>query len=213
MKVELLNIFGNDEMVSDCARVSYQKEASNYSDEQNNKLINFLARENHWSPFSHPKLQFRLQIPIYIERQLIKTQAGVEYNSISGRYVDFSDTYYEIEQFRTQSKDSKQGSGEDLSKWRNELALNIQKDIIMRCSAAYDELLLLGVSKEQARSVLPLSLETTMIWTGSLYSFIRLYKQRTKSDAQKEINMVVSMMMEELKKTDNFKYSLKAFGL
>ena len=213
MKVELLNIFGNDEMVADCARVSYQKEASNYSDEQNEKLINFLARENHWSPFSHPKLQFRLQIPIYIERQLIKTQAGVEYNSISGRYVDFSDTYYEIEQFRTQSKDSKQGSGEDLSKWRNELALNIQKDIIMRCSAAYDELLLLGVSKEQARSVLPLSLETTMIWTGSLYSFIRLYKQRTKSDAQKEINMVVTIMMEGLKKTDNFKYSLKAFGL
>ena len=111
MKVELLNIFGNDEMVADCARVSYQKEASNYSDEQNEKLINFLARENHWSPFSHPKLQFRLQIPIYIERQLIKTAAGVEYNSISGRYVDFSDTYYEIQQFRTQSKDSKQGSG------------------------------------------------------------------------------------------------------
>ena len=71
MKVELLNIFGNDEMVADCARVSYQKEASNYSDEQNEKLINFLARENHWSPFSHPKLQFRLQIPIYIERQLV----------------------------------------------------------------------------------------------------------------------------------------------
>jgi len=213
MKVELLEVFGNDEMVANCARVSYQKEASNYSDEQNEKLINFLARENHWSPFSHPRLQFRLQIPIYIERQLVKTQSGVEYNSISGRYVDFSDTYYEIKQFRTQSKDSKQGSGEDLSKWRNDIALDIQKDIIMRCSAAYDELVLLGVSKEQARSVLPLSLETTMIWTGSLYSFIRLYKQRTKSDAQKEINMVVTMMMEELKKTDNFKYSLKAFGL
>lgn len=213
MKVELVDVFGNDEMVANCARVSYQKEASNYSDEQNEKLINFLARENHWSPFSHPKVQFRLQIPIYIERQLVKTQAGVEYNSISGRYVDFSDTYYEIEQFRTQSKDSKQGSGEDLSKWRNDIALDIQKDIIIRCSAAYDELVLLGVSKEQARSVLPLSLETTMIWTGSLYSFIRLYKQRTKSDAQKEINMVVTLMMEELRKTDNFKYSLKAFGL
>lgn len=213
MKVELLNIFGNDEMVADCARVSYQKEASNYSDEQNEKLINFLARENHWSPFSHPKLQFRLQIPIYIERQLIKTQAGVEYNSISGRYVDFSDTYYEIEQFRTQSKDSKQGSGDDLNFKDNCKSLEIQEYIIEECKKAYNKLIELGVSKEQARSVLPLSLETTMIWTGSLYSFIRLYKQRTKSDAQKEINMVVSMMMEELKKTDNFKYSLKAFGL
>lgn len=213
MKVELLNIFGNDEMVADCARVSYQKEALNYTDQQNEKLINFLARENHWSPFSHPKLQFRLQIPIYIERQLIKTQAGVDYNSISGRYVDFSDTYYEIEQFRTQSKDSKQGSGEDLHECKNLVALHIQKKSIAFAKKHYEELISLGVSKEQARSVLPLSLETTMIWTGSLYSFIRLYKQRTKSDAQKEINMVVSMMMEELKKTDNFKYSLKAFGL
>lgn len=213
MKVELLEVFGNDEMVANCARVSYKKEASNYSDEQNEKLINFLARENHWSPFSHPRLQFRLQIPIYIERQLVKTQSGVEYNSISGRYVDFSDTYYEIQQFRTQSKDSKQGSGDDLSAFNNSLALMIQETIIEACKEAYNGLIDLGVSKEQARSVLPLSLETTMIWTGSLYSFIRLYKQRTKSDAQKEINMVVTMMMEELKKTDNFKYSLKAYGL
>lgn len=213
MKVELLEVFGNDEMVANCARVSYQKEATNYSDEQNEKLINFLARENHWSPFSHPRLQFRLQIPIYIERQLVKTAAGVEYNSISGRYVDFSDTYYEIKQFRTQSKDSKQGSGEDLEAEENRDALIIQDDVINFCKKAYQDLLDLGVSKEQARSVLPLSLETTMVWTGSLYSFIRLYKQRTKSDAQKEINIVVTMMMEELKKTDNFKYSLKAFGL
>lgn len=213
MKVELLEVFGNDEMVANCARVSYQKEATNYSDEQNEKLINFLARENHWSPFSHPRLQFRLQIPIYIERQLVKTAAGVEYNSISGRYVDFSDTYYEIQQFRTQSKDSKQGSGEDLEAEENRDALIIQDDVINFCKKAYQDLLDLGVSKEQARSVLPLSLETTMIWTGSLYSFIRLYKQRTKSDAQKEINMVVSIMMKELKKTDNFKYSLKAYGL
>ena len=213
MKVELLEVFGNDEVIANCARVSYLKEASNYSDKQNEKLINFLARENHWSPFSHPKLQFRLQIPIYVERQLIKTQAGVEYNSISGRYVDFSDTYYEIEQFRTQSKDSKQGSGEDLGEYENLVALQIQEKSIAFAKKHYEELISLGVSKEQARSVLPLSLETTMIWTGSFYSFIRLYKQRTKPDAQKEINIVVSLMMEELKKTDNFKHSLKAFGL
>lgn len=213
MKVELLEVFGNDEMVANCARVSYQKEASNYTDAQNEKLINFLARENHWSPFSHPRLQFRLQIPIYIERQLVKTQSGVEYNSISGRYVDFSDTYYEIQQFRTQSKDSKQGSGEDLKKLVNDECLRVQQGVINTCKEAYNRLIEYGVSKEQARSVLPLSLETTMVWTGSLYSFIRLYKQRTKSDAQKEINMVVTMMMEELKKTNNFKYSLKAFGL
>ena len=171
MKVELLNIFGNDEMVANCARVSYQKEASNYSDKQNEKLINFLARENHWSPFSHPKLQFRLQIPIYIERQLIKTAAGVEYNSISGRYVDFSDTYYEIKQFRTQSKDSKQGSGDDLEAEENRDALIIQDDVINFCKKAYQDLLDLGTSKEQARWVLQLSFKTKIIWIGSFFYF------------------------------------------
>jgi len=100
-----------------------------------------------------------------------------------------------------------------LHEYKNLVALQIQEKSIAFAKKHYEELISLGVSKEQARSVLPLSLETTMIWTGSLYSFIRLYKQRTKSDAQKEINMVVSMMMEELKKTDNFKYSLKSFGL
>ncbi len=99
MKVELISVYGNDNVVCDCARVSFNKESANYSSEQNEKLINFLAKNNHWSPFSHPRVQFRLQIPIYIERQLVKTQAGVEYNSISGRYVDFSDTYTPIKRW------------------------------------------------------------------------------------------------------------------
>lgn len=84
MKVELLNIFGNDEMVATAARVSFQKEATNYHESQNEKLINFLARESHWSPFSHPQLQFRIEMPIYVERQVIKTQTGVTYNCLSG---------------------------------------------------------------------------------------------------------------------------------
>jgi thymidylate synthase (FAD) len=211
MKVELISVFGNDTMVVETARVSYSKTASNYTDEQNEKLINFLSKHNHWSPFSHPKLQFRLQIPIYVERQLVKTQAGVEYNSISGRYVDFSDTYTTIKEWRKQSKDSKQGSEGVVNS--QELCSQIEKNIIIKCKQAYNDLISMGVSKEQARTILPLNLNTTMIWTGSLYSIIRLCKQRLKKDAQQETREVVELMLQQVKENGSFEQSLKAFEL
>lgn len=213
MKVELLSVWGNDLSVCDNARVSFNKEALNYTSEQNEKLLNFLANHNHWSPFSHPRVQFRLTMPIYVERQIIKTQAGVEYNSISGRYVDFSDTYSLITQWRKQSKDSKQGSAEALNKNLQHWCNDIEKKVINECKTAYDKLIELGVSKEQARSVLPLNLNTTMIWTGSLYSFIRLCKQRLKPDAQQETRDLVQMMLDQVRESGSFKYSLEAFEL
>lgn len=215
MKVELLSHYGDDKMIVDVARVSYGKEASNYKDEQNIKLINYLVKHGHTSPFRHPKLQFRISCPIYVERQLFKHSVGIDVNSISGRYVDFSDRYYEIEQFRTQSKDSKQGSGEDLHTIDNESCLRIQENIINKCKEAYNELLLLGVSKEQARSVLPLSLETEFIWTGSLQAFVHMCNLRLKKDTQKETRDVVELMLQQIKDLPNnpFEYSLKSFGL
>ena len=71
MKVELLDTFGNDNMVCNVARVSYQKIAAMFTVEENDKLIYYLAKHKHWSPFAHPKLQFRLEMPIYVERQLV----------------------------------------------------------------------------------------------------------------------------------------------
>ena len=213
MKIKLLDTFGNDAMVALAARVSFDKKAENYTDEQNNKLLSYLAKHNHWSPFSHPKLTFRLQIPIYVERQLIKTQAGVEYNSISGRYVDFSDTYTLINEWRTQSKDSKQGSAEPLDIYGQEACNVIEYQVKEFCQDAYKKLINLGVSKEQARTILPLNLNTTMIWTGSLYSFIRLCKQRLKSDAQQETRMVVEEMLKQVKDKGVFNQSLKVYEL
>ena len=215
MKVQLLNIFGDDEMVATSARVSFQKEASDYTESQNEKLINFLARESHWSPFSHPQLQFRIEIPIYVERQIIKTQTGVTYNSISGRYVDFSDSYTLIPEgeWRLQSKDSKQGSSGLANPSAQIICDKIQQQIYNECTSAYKQLMDLGVSKEQARTILPLNLNTTQIWTGSLLAFIRLYNQRIKPDAQKETRDVVIEMMKQLKEADKFKYSLNAYNL
>jgi len=213
MKVELLEIFGNDEMVVNAARVSYGKEAVNYTSGENKNLINYLASHGHTSPFRHPQIQFRITCPIYVERQLFKHQVGLSANSISGRYVDFIDNYYRIEDFRLQSKRSKQGSGQDLEMYDNDAALIIQDAVINYCATAYHELLQLGVAKEQARTILPLNLNTTFIWTGSLYAYINMFKQRIDRHAQSETREVAMEMLHQLKLTNNFNLSLEAFHL
>lgn len=216
--VELLNHFGDDLMVVNCARVSYgkNKEVFDSSDE---KLINYLLKHRHIAPFFHPKLQFRITCPIYVERQLTKTSVGVELNkeldvdinSISGRYVDFSDTYTRIEEWRQQSKSSKQGSGGPVHKQK--VCSDIEDRIIKECKKAYNDLIMLGVSKEQARTILPLNLNTSFIWTGSLYAVLRLCELRLKPDAQKETGLIVKQMLEQTINIEGnpFKHTISSF--
>lgn len=213
MKVEILNYFGGDLNHANVARVSFLKEASNFTEEQNAKLIKYLVEHKHTSVFRHSTLQFRVKCPIYVERQLHKHQVGVSINSVSGRYVDFSDSYYKIPfgEWRKQSKSSKQGSEGLLN--NQERCNQIQAKTIKQARDSYEELLELGCSKEQARSVLPLSLETEFIWTGTFLAFIHMCNLRLKEDTQKETRDTVEMMMYLVKnKTDDkFKYSLEAF--
>jgi thymidylate synthase (FAD) len=210
--VELLSVFGDDLSICNCARVSYNKNAADYSEEQNAKLIKYLVEHKHTSVFRHPQLQFRIQCPIFIERQLFKHQIGMSANSLSGRYVDFSDSYSVIKEWRKQSKSSKQGSEGSVDN-QSECS-KIEHEIITTCKEAYQKLLELGVSKEQARSVLPLNLNTTFIWTGSLLSFFHLFNLRLKPDAQKETQDVVAQMLELVKNIEGnpFKHTLKAWG-
>jgi thymidylate synthase (FAD) len=220
--VELLKHFGDDNMVVDCARVSYGKECSNYTEEQNEKLINYLVKHNHIAPLFHPKLQFRITCPIYVERQLLKTNIGVDvnrfsvdFNSISGRYVDFSDSYTQIETWRKQSKSSKQGSDEPMEDYHQETFSDLELSVINYCKNIYNRMVNAGISKEQARTILPLNLNTTFIWTGSLYALIRLCELRLKPDAQYETGIIVRQMLDMVKNIEGnpFKHTIKAFNL
>lgn len=134
-------------------------------------------------------------------------------NSISGRYVDFSDSYDLPKRLRFQSKDSKQGSGGDLPDDLNEVLVADMDAHVANGRLLYARLCEAGVSKEQARSILPLCLETTFIWTGSLQAFFHLCHLRLKPDAQKETRDVVAEMLRLVKEGGKFKLSLEAFGL
>lgn len=212
-RVELLGVFGNDNSICNAARVSYNKESSNYTEEQNAKLIKYLVEHKHTSVFRHAQLQFRVTCPIYVARQLEKHQVGMSLNSISGRYVDFSDSYTTIKEWRKQSKSSKQGSEgvvEDQA-----YCTEIEKQAIDFCKISYNQLLRKGVSKEQARSILPLSLNTTFIWTGSFLSFVHLFNLRLKPDAQQETRELVAEILEAVKNIEGnpFKHTIEAFNL
>lgn len=201
-------------MVANAARVSYGKSKSAF-DDKDSRLIKFLVEHGHTSPFRHPQLQYRIQCPIFVERQLFKHQVGLTANSISGRYVDFSDEYWYPEQLRLQSKDSKQGSSGDLNKEKNDLFVAKIKKVVEECKSLYKEMEDAGVAKEQCRVILPLCLETQFIWTGSLAAFVHLWKLRLKPDAQFETREVARMMLEEIRRLPNdpFKHTLEAFGL
>lgn len=214
MRAELLGHFGDDLMVVNAARVSYGKSKSEL-DEKDTKLIKFLVDHGHTSPFRHPQLQFRIECPIFVERQLFKHQVGLTANSISGRYVDFSDEYWLPEQLRLQSKDSKQGSSGNLDPTSNENFKDQMQMLLKNAKSLYDQMEAAGVAKEQCRIILPLCLETQFVWTGSLAAFIHLWKLRLKPDTQQETRLVASMMLDQVKSIPGgpFSRSLEAFGL
>lgn len=214
MKVELLNYFGDDLMVVNAARVSYGK-SKHTLDSKDAKLIKFLVDHGHTSPFRHPQFQFRIQCPIFVERQLFKHQVGLTANSISGRYVDFSDEYWKPELLRMQSKDSKQGSNGPIPAEDNVKFLEKIDKLIDQCKDLYSEMEAYGVAKEQCRIILPLCLETQFIWTGSLAAFLHLWKLRLKPDAQQETRDVAKMMLDQVIGIEGnpFKLTLEAFGV
>lgn len=214
MQVELLDYFGDDLMVVNAARVSYGKVKETF-DEKDVKLLQYLKDHGHLSPFRHPQLQFRIQCSIVVERQIFKHEIGVTKNSISGRYVDFSDSYDLPTQLRFQSKSSKQGSAEDLPDELNQELLQDMEKLIVHSQNVYKKLCDNGVAKEQARIILPLCLETTFIWTGSLQSFIHMCNLRLKPDAQLETRLVVRDMLQLIKDIPEqpFKYTILAFNL
>jgi len=213
MQAQLWSHFGDDLMVVNAARVSYGKRVDTMTD-RDIKLLNYLVEHKHTSPFRHPQLQFRIECPIFVERQLFKHQVGLTANSISGRYVDFSDEYWLPKQLRLQSTSSKQGSSGPVPEPQNaELVARIGAHI-EQSQNLYADLVEAGVAKEQCRIVLPLCLNTQFVWTGSFAAFVHLWKLRLKPDAQEETRELARLMLSLVQTLpgEPFKHSLAAFG-
>lgn len=212
MNVELIEYMGSDLSVIDAARVSFDKKSEwdtikdadgtvkNVLNNKDARLLKYLAEHNHWTPFSHPQITFRITIPIYVARQLAKHQVGGTVNEVSRRYVKFVPKIDLPTQWRKAAENVKQGSSDELV--RIDPSMQIQIDKWQELTELlYEDLLLMGVCPEQARAVLPVCSETTWIWTGSLYFFARVCKLRLDPHAQKETREVaerISVILGEL---------------
>jgi len=167
--------------------------------EPDTKLISYLAKHSHWTPFGHPQITFRIKAPIFVARQLGKHQVGMVWNEVSRRYVDSEPEFFEPESWRKRADNVKQGSSDE----RVESHLNLSMAVMMRQEddyRLYAEMIHNGVCPEQARMVLPQSMMTEWYWTGSLAAWARVCKLRLDPHSQRETQEIAQMISDEVSK-------------
>ena len=213
--VTLVDALGTDLTVVNSARVSFGKRKTEL-DDADKKLIRYLAKHQHWSPFRHVQLQFHCKVPEFVARQWYKHVVGVAYseqahvdhawNEISMRYVDAGD--FDVYTpgfggqlgFRKQSPSNRQASmDERVDDPDNEL-LGAYRKHCEESLSLYSKLVEQGVAKEQARGLLPLSIYTEFYWTASLQAVVNFIRLRQHEGAQYEIRCYADAL-EELVKT------------
>jgi thymidylate synthase (FAD) len=206
--LELLEKFGDELTIVNAARVSFGNEKSEL-DDADRKLIKYLYKNKHMSPFRHVMFRFKIKAPEFVMRQLYKHIVGIEttstyntqlhsWNEISMRYVEM-DEYYVPDEWRNQSKSNKQGSegvhvnNEEIKEEYNNVLTTIQE--------SYKKLIDMNVCKEQVRMLLPLSTYTTVVWTCSLQALFNFIELRDHAHSQKEIRDYAQAMVTILKES------------
>jgi len=229
IKVTYIDHCGSDLNVVNAARVSFGKESEpvewQYIDlgkvngdlvavlnEKDQKLIHYLAKHEHYSPFGHCFASFHVKAPIFVARQLVKHEY-LRWNEISRRYVDDEPEFYVPAVWRGRSKDKKQGSDgvvdlEELNSWGDKYegrfgertAADVTHFDVQSMLRTYTMLLDCGVAPEQARMVLPQSTMTEWYWSGSLDAFANMCNLRLKPDTQFETRLVANAISIDMKK-------------
>lgn len=221
-EVTLLDHMGSDLSVVNAARVSFDKESDweripvvdhdygsftevyeHQLSEKDQKLIKYLAKHNHKSPFNHCFASFRVKAPIFVARQLVKHEY-MPWNEVSRRYVDSEPEFYFPSEWRARAENVKQGSSEEAVDLEAVLRDDPEwgdywpQDASRCCLDTYQTLLKAGVCAEQARMVLPQSMMTEWIWSGSLFAIAKMCKLRLDSHSQAETREIAQLIAKEM---------------
>lgn len=198
--IELVESMGSDRSVVNAARVTMGVTREGELNERDERLIGFLARERHVTPFRHPQATFRCTAPIAIARQLGKHQVGFSWNEMSRRYKDGDVGLYIPDVLHARPSDLHEGSAAPLEGEAHISAMTVLENAYGVAYAAYKMLLDDGVAPEQARFVLPQGMLTEWVWTGSLYGWFEVYRQRSSEHAQYEVRLFAQKLDEEMSK-------------
>lgn len=198
--VEIIDHMGDDLMVVNAARVSFAKYHEEF-EAGDAKLIHYLAEHNHWTPFGHPQLQFRIKMPLFVAREWYRHTVGFVRNEVSRRYVDSEPEFFIPTTWRKKHENKKQGSGEEIVPSEIFDPAIYYDDTLNNAVYNYRVLIDRGVAPEMARTLLPQSMYTEFIETASLYAYARLCNLRISPDAQQETRkyaVAISRLIEPL---------------
>jgi len=207
-QVTLVKCSGSDLDVVNAARVSFNKESTELT-ERDIKLIGYLAKHDHFTPFCHNSLTFRIKAPIFVARQLHKHVVGGIINEVSRRYVDDEPEFYLPALWHKAPTNAKQGAGEVMEDAQPEMVISATAEYATQLALnTYKDFLAVGMAPEEARMFLPLNTMTEWWWTGSLMFFARVCKQRLDSHAQSATRDIAKMISEQV--PQEFQHSWKA---
>jgi len=202
IKVTYIDHMGSDLSVVNAARVSFGKTSEmDMSDQwgppklkdKDAKLIHYLAKHGHYSPFGHAFASLHVKAPIFVARQLVKHKF-LRWNEISRRYVDDEPEFYVPDQWRGRSADKKQGSAGVVEG----IDSTVVESLVKCAKHDYNYLLAKGVSPEQARMILPQNMMTEWYWSGSLDAFMDMCNLRCKLDTQYETRLVAEYILSKM---------------
>ena len=206
--IEVVDSLGNDLTVVNSARVSFGKRKK-YWDKSDERLVRYLAKYKHYSPFRHLQVQFHIKAPEFVMRQWYKHVVGIEttsnssakdhaWNEISGRYVPVED-FYVPSIWRKQSDDNKQASEGVLDDLQQKRMSSVFNEYMRQVEMAYDRMIDAGMAKEQARIILPLNQYTEVYWTASFQAIMNFIELRNEKTSQWEIQEYAKVLLEQMK--------------
>tara|TARA_R100000664_G_scaffold21077_1_gene30321 strand:+ start:1040 stop:1744 length:705 start_codon:yes stop_codon:yes gene_type:complete len=206
--IEVIDSLGNDLTVVNSARVSFGKRKEKW-DKSDERLVRYLAKHKHYSPFRHLQVQFHIKAPEFVMRQWYKHVVGIEttsnssakdhaWNEISGRYVEVED-FYHPSVWRKQSDDNKQASEGVLDDLQQKRMNDTYNELMRQVEMAYDRMIDVGIAKEQARIVLPLNQYTEVYWTASFQAIMNFIELRNEKTSQWEIQEYAKVLLEQMK--------------
>jgi thymidylate synthase (FAD) len=192
--VRLVDSMGDDMTVVRAARVSYGNEIK--GEEEDRKLIHYLMKHNHGTPFEHIVFTFHIKCPIFVARQWFRHRIG-SFNEISGRYTELSTEFYSPTTIRENKTSNHQASIDgDFSEDEIESMMTEWKYTMDILESTYHSLLEKGMAREQARAILPLGTYTEFYWTVNLRSLFNFIRLRTAEDAQEEMRDYANQIKE-----------------
>jgi len=209
-EIELIDHMGSDLRICEAARVSTGSKADK-GPEKNKKLIEYLYMNNHVSPFEKVVLEFYVKCPIFVARQWFRHRT-MSFNEKSARYSEFKWETYIPYDWRKQDNKNKQGSSEIVNPEFNSNWLNtLLEDSYQKSCDAYNELLLFGVAREQARTIMPVGQYTEFFMTVNLRNLFHFLELRLHPHAQYEIRVYAEAILKILKSLPNLEFSVNIF--